>query len=87
MIRPVLTELLLFVTPFVLYAAFLIATQAGVMDPAHWPLSRVIGLAIVALLLMLGSFVVFAHFGGSPPGSNYVPAHMENGKLVPGQAR
>jgi hypothetical protein len=22
------------------------------------------------------------HFGGAPAGSHYVPAHMENGKLV-----
>ena len=62
-------------------------TQAGMLDPAHWPLSRVVALAIVALLLMLGSFLVFAHFGGAPPGSTYVPAHMDNGKFVPAETR
>ena len=34
---------------------------------------------------MIGSFIVLAHWGGEPPGSTYVPAHMENGKLVPGR--
>ena len=87
MIRPVFTEFALFLAPFVLYAIYLFATQAGVLDPAHWPLKRVISLAIVALVLMLGSFLVFAHFGGAPPGSTYVPAHMENGQFVPGQTR
>jgi hypothetical protein len=87
MIRPVLTEFLLFATPFVLYALYLLATQAGMRDPAHWPLSRVITLAIVALLLMLGSFLFFAHFGGAPPGSTYIPAHIENGKFVPAETR
>ena len=64
MIRPVLTEVLLFITPFVLYAVFLWATRAGVMDVQSWPLTRVLSLAIVALLLILGSFLYFAHFTG-----------------------
>ena len=87
MIRPVLTEALLFLTPFVLYAVFLWATKSGVLDLKSWPLGRVITLAIVALLLVLGSFVYFAHFSGAPPGSTYVPAHMEDGKFVPGTAK
>jgi hypothetical protein len=84
MIRPVLTEIALFLTPFVLYAVFLIATKAGVMDLKSWPVVRVATLAIAALALMLGSFLFFAHFSGAPPGSNYVPAHIEDGKFVPG---
>ncbi|MEI7804633.1 MAG: DUF6111 family protein [Hyphomicrobiales bacterium] len=87
MIRPVLTEFLLFIAPFVLYAAFLMATRAGVLDPQHWPLSRIAWLTIAALLLMLGSFIYFAHFTGAPVGTTYVPAHMENGKFVPGTTR
>jgi len=87
MIRPVLTEIVLFLTPFVLYAVFLWTTQAGVMDFKSWPLLRVATLAIAALVLVLGSFIFFAHFSGAPPGSNYVPAHMKNGKFVPGTAK
>jgi hypothetical protein len=33
---------------------------------------------------MIGSFIVLAKFSGAPPGSTYVPAHIENGKFVPG---
>jgi cytochrome c oxidase assembly factor CtaG len=87
MIRPVLTEVILFITPFVLYAAFLIATRAGVLDAEQWPLSRLAWLTIAALLLVVGSFIYFAHFTGAPVGSTYVPAHMENGKFVPGTTR
>jgi hypothetical protein len=87
MIRPVATELLLFVAPFVLYAVFLWATKAGVMDVESWPLARLAWLTIAALMLVLGSFVYFAHFSGAPPGSTYVPAHIENGKFVPGQTK
>jgi hypothetical protein len=87
MIRPVLTEIALFIVPFVLYAVFLWATKAGVMDIESWPLARIAWLTIVALALVAGSFVYFAHFSGSKPGSEYVPAHMENGKFVPGRTR
>ncbi|MSO67191.1 MAG: hypothetical protein EXR03_10265 [Pseudolabrys sp.] len=87
MIRPIATEILLFAAPFVLYAVFLWATKAGVMDLESWPLSRIAWLTIAALGLVLGSFVYFAHFSGAPPGSAYVPAHMENGKFVPAQTK
>ena len=84
MVRTGLTELLLFLAPFAIYAAFLFATRAGVLDPKSWPMRHVMGLAIVALLLVIGSFVYLAHFSGAPVGTTYVPAHLEGGKLVPG---
>jgi hypothetical protein len=87
MIRIGFTEISLFLAPFVLYAVFLWATKAGVMDAESWPVSRLAWLAIAALLLVVGSFIYFAHFTGAPPGSAYVPAHVENGKFVPGQTR
>jgi Family of unknown function (DUF6111) len=87
MIRPAFTEIALFLLPFVLYAVFLWATKAGVMDPESWPLSRLAWLAIAALALVIGSFIYFANYTGAPPGSRYVPAHMENGKFVPGETR
>ena len=36
-------------------------------------------------VLMLAGILVFVHFSGAPPGSHYVPAHVENGVLVPGR--
>ncbi|MCW5688258.1 MAG: hypothetical protein KIT76_06915 [Pseudolabrys sp.] len=88
MIRTLATEVLLFATPFVLYAVFLWATKAGVLHPASWPLSRIAALAIVALLLVIGSFLYFSHYGGAPPGSTYIPAHLdEQGNFVPGTTR
>ena len=38
----------------------------------------------LALALVLVSLLLLAHFEGAPPGSTYVPAHLENGRLVPG---
>ena len=87
MIRPVFTEIALFVVPFVLYALYLLATRAEVFDASAWPLPILAWLTIAALVLMIASFLVFAHFAGVPPGANYVPAHMEDGRLVPGTVR
>ena len=87
MIRPVLTELALFLAPFAVYAVFLWATRAGVLHPDSWTLPRIAWLLMAAFVLMIGSFVVLAEWGGAPPGSTYVPAHTENGKFVPGETK
>jgi heme/copper-type cytochrome/quinol oxidase subunit 3 len=87
MIRPIATEVALFLTPFALYVAFLLATRAGIMQPAAWTLRRVASLVIASLVLVVGSFVILAQFSGAPPGSTYVPAHVEGGKFVPGTTR
>ncbi len=84
MIRPVFTEVALFLIPFVVYAVFLWATRAGVLDPSSWSLARLAWLLIAALSLMVGSFVMLAQFGGAPAGSTYVPAHVDDGTLRPG---
>jgi Family of unknown function (DUF6111) len=87
MIRPVATEVILFLLPFMLFAVFLWATKAGALNAECWPIRHVMTLAIIALLLVVGSFIFFAQFSGAPPGSTYIPAHMENGKFVPGTTK
>ena len=87
MIRPILTELALFMTPFVAYALFLWATRASGVNVSAWSMPRVVWLSVAALMLVIASFVVLAEFSGSPPGTTYVPAHMENGRLVPGMEK
>jgi hypothetical protein len=87
MIRPALIEITLFLAPFVLYAAFLATTKAGVVQSHAWIPQRLASLVIVSLLLVVGGFLALAQFSGAPPGSTYVPAHIENGKFVPGTTR
>jgi heme/copper-type cytochrome/quinol oxidase subunit 3 len=86
MIR-IVTELALFAAPFVIYALYLVVTRADVLHPDSWSLRIMTGLVVAALLLVAGSFVWLTHFSGSPPGSAYVPAHMENGAFVPGETK
>jgi hypothetical protein len=87
MIRPALTEIGLFLTPFVLYAVFLLATNAAVLQRKSWAPRRLITLLIAGLVLMISGLVALAEFSGAPPGSTYVPAHIEDGKFVPGRTQ
>jgi len=85
MIRPVLTELAFFVAPFAAYALFLWFTKAELLDRTSWPPKVLATLASLALVSMIGSFVILAHFSGAKPGSTYEPARVEDGKFIPGR--
>jgi hypothetical protein len=87
MIRPALTEIGIFLIPFAVYALFLIATRTAVLAPASWPFQLVARLVLGSLVLVGASLILLAQFSGAPPNSTYVPAHVENGKLVPGVER
>ena len=84
MIRPAFTEIGIFLIPFAVYALFLIATRSGLTAQSSWPVHIIGKLALGSLLLVIVSFILLAHFSGAPPNSTYVPAHIENGKFVPG---
>jgi len=84
MIRPVLTEIGIFLIPFGVYVLFLLATRSAVLVPSSWPVRLVARLVLASLVLVVISLIMLAQFSGSPPYSTYVPAHIENGKLVPG---
>ena len=84
MIRPAFTEIGLFLIPFAVYALFLVATRSGLLVQSSWPVNVVAKLLLGSLLLVVISFVLLAQFSGAPPNSTYMPAHIENGRLVPG---
>ena len=84
MIRQALTEIGIFLIPFAVYALFLIATRSSVLTRSSWPVVLIGRLLLGSLLLVVISLVMLAEFSGAPPNSTYIPAHIENGKLVPG---
>jgi uncharacterized protein DUF6111 len=84
MIRPAFTEVGIFLIPFAVYALFLVASRSRVLAQTSWPLHVIGRLAIGAMLLVVASFVLLAHFSVGPTNSTYIPAHVENGKFVPG---
>jgi hypothetical protein len=84
MIRPAFTEILVFLIPFAVYALFLLGTRSGLLLQSSWPVHVLAKLVLGSLLLVIVSFILLAHFSGAPPESTYIPAHIENGKFVPG---
>ena len=83
MIRPALTEIGIFLIPFVVYASFLVASRSDLLTRSSWPVIVVGRLLLGSLLLVVLSLILLAQFTGAPPHSTYVPAHLENGKLIP----
>ena len=84
MIRPALTEIGIFLIPFAVYAVFLLATRSELVAQSSWPLPLIAKLLLGSLLLVIVSFIMLANFSGAPPHSTYIPAHIEDGRLVPG---
>ena len=82
MIRVTFETLVLFVIPFVLYSLWLKIAQRSTLDPENWSrplLSLVVaGLILVALFFVGTGLFSERHLGA------YEPAHVENGRLVPG---
>jgi Family of unknown function (DUF6111) len=84
MIRPAFTEVGIFLIPFAVYALFLFATRSGMLVRSSWPMHVIARLVLGSLVLIVVSFILLAHFSGAAPHSTYVPAHIEDGKFVPG---
>jgi hypothetical protein len=84
MIRYV-SELLLFLAPFAGYALYLKLRGLGWRAPERWLGVPLVWLVSAGLLLVAASLFAAALTGGFSTGSTYVPAHMENGRLVPGR--
>jgi Family of unknown function (DUF6111) len=84
MIRPAFTEVGIFLIPFVIYALFLVATRSGLLVQSSWTVIVIARLVVGSLFLVVVSFVLLAQFSGGAPNSTYIPAHIENGRLVPG---
>jgi hypothetical protein len=84
MIRQLAIELALFLTPFAIYALFVWAARTGDGKAAAWSTPVLTWLTAAAMVLAIAGFAVWAQYSGAPPGSTYVPAHMENGRFVPG---
>ena len=84
MIRPAFTEIGIFLIPFAVYALFLLATRTGLLVQTSWPVHVIAKLALGSLLLVVIGFILLANFSGAAPSSTYIPAHIENGRVVPG---
>ncbi|MBB6308359.1 DUF6111 family protein [Xanthobacter tagetidis] len=83
MIRSVLIELALFLAPFVLYGALMLATR-GSLVPENWSVRALALCSVAAIALMVVGLFVFEHGRSAEAGKRYVPAEMRDGQFVPG---
>ncbi|ATQ70066.1 MULTISPECIES: DUF6111 family protein [Methylosinus] len=82
--RVVIQPLLLFVTPFVLYALYLLARRRFPFVAELWTRSVVSTLTIAGLAAAVAGFIVLGLLSTRNQGA-YVPAHIEDGRLAPGR--
>lgn len=83
--RVVIFNIVFFLLPFAVYAAWLIATRRPANDPALWPLRTVGYLALAGAIVMVGALLFFLQVSRAPTDANYRPATIgEDGRIIPG---
>jgi uncharacterized membrane protein YfcA len=82
MVRPILYETVLFLLPFVLYAIWLAFRKVNPAELETWREAPLLALLVAALVTTAVGLGLLSHFGGAPAGSVYVPARLEDGKLI-----
>jgi phosphoglycerol transferase MdoB-like AlkP superfamily enzyme len=87
MLRPFLFEAVLFLLPFLAYGLYLAFRRRAGADTASRDGAPLLSLLVAAVVCMAVGLALFAHYGGAPAGSAYIPAHMQDGKLVEPETR
>lgn len=85
--RLVVIEVGLFLLPFLVYAAVIVARRRAISVGMIREESPLGVLAIVGLVLVIASMVALSSFEHGSASGTYVPDRFENGHLVPGQIR
>nr|WP_205789701.1 DUF6111 family protein [Microvirga makkahensis] len=75
--------LVLFLLPFVLFAAYLVIRRRNALAWSSWS-DQSLWLAIAGLIMVIVSIVVTGMTMDGQTGA-FVPTHIENGRVVPGQ--
>ena len=81
MIRRIIFDVLLFLLPLALYGMYWRFSPSPNGRTANHPWSY---LLISGLVLVAASFIVWGVTEGSGQTGLYVPAHLDNGRVVPG---
>ena len=76
----------LFLLPFVVYGFVVLLQSRFRLLAPQWSGGRLALLSLAGLALVLASLVMFG-FAAPRRGGVYVPAHLENGRLVHGELR
>ncbi|MDK9698393.1 MAG: DUF6111 family protein [Siculibacillus sp.] len=85
MIRLIVIEVALFLAPFLVFAAFLVARRRALSVGLFREEAPMIELAVGGLVLVVFSLIALATFHDGTAAGTYVPDRFENGRLVPGR--
>ena len=86
-----LTKILPLLVPIAIYVVWLIharkkAKTLGQSKPrmreAPW-----LAMALTGVIILIISLIALGLFTGEKPGGIYIPPHMENGEIIPGQIK
>lgn len=83
-----LRYLILFLLPFVLYGVWILIARRralGHENEPNWRDAPLVWLTAAGVVLMLSALFANAILTGEPKGGVYVPPHVEDGQVVPGQ--
>ena len=83
MTRAFIEEFLLFLVPFALYALWLAARRKTLLSRVHW--DGKISWLVLAGLAFASVWLLYTGLTAPRGKGAYVPAHMENGRFVPGR--
>ena len=75
-----LVELALFLAPFAIFIVWRFVPLEG------GPSTRFVVLAACVLAALAGALIWLREMDSLPPGAVYEPAHLEDGRVVPGHA-
>lgn len=84
MIRVIAEAIALFLVPFAAFAVFLLLRRRNPTSVDAWTGGTTAGLALAGLALAALAIFLFGFFEERPTGA-YIPAHVENGRVVPGR--
>ncbi len=85
MIRSLIEEITLFLLPFAAFALWLVFRKKTPLKAAHWD-GQLSILALIGLLFVAAG-LFYTGWTAERSRGTYVPAHMENGRFVPGEFR
>ena len=74
---------LLYLVPFAIYLLVLIVRRFAILSLDSWTRRVIARLSVAGLALVLGGLLLNGFFADRHEGA-YAPAHIENGRLVPG---
>ncbi len=83
MLRAALEPIAMFLSPFAVFAIYLIIRARYPLAVEHWTKTRVAMLTLIGLGVAVLGMALLASFAPRGHGT-YVPARIENGKLIPG---